>query len=216
MMRARALGVAGVAVLLALAAAAQAHDDPGPAAGDRTTGARASRPGPHQDGVQPTVTLKLSVTGRRVSTGATATIRGTFRGRAVAGRQTYRLLPVGAATAIHRHGTGAAHRARIEEAFLDARSGDDFMRVVGSGSLIGGPLIAGRRGACRRVAFRHSVRPEAGTAVLRWACRRDDDLRSPPIHVDVFERPRDTIASSYTIVRRPCVRRPATLAVGDC
>jgi hypothetical protein len=65
-------------------------------------------------------------------------------------------------------------------------------------------VIAGSGGTCRRVAFRYTVRPKRGVAVLRWACRRAGTDRSPPVHHDVFRRPRDTIISSYTIITRPC------------
>jgi len=161
--------------------------------------------------LEPLVTLRLRVTGTRASGGATVTIKGTFRGRAVAGGRTYRLRPVGGAIATHRHGTAAAQRARVERVFLDVRSGSEYLRVTGSGSLIGGPVIDGPRGACRRIAFRYTVRPKAGTAVLRWACRRAGADRAPPIHLDVFTRPGDTIVSSYTIIRRPCSRRLASV-----
>jgi hypothetical protein len=154
--------------------------------------------------VEPMVTLRrLRVTGERARGGATATITGTFRGRAVAGRRTHRLLPVGGALATYRPGTAPAQRARVAELFLDGRSGSEYLRVVGTGSVIGGPVIARSGGACRRVAFRYTVRPASGTATLRWACRSRAD-RSPPVALDVFRRPRDRIASSYTIIRRPC------------
>lgn len=149
------------------------------------------------------------MTGTRVGTGATVTIKGTFRGRAVAGRGTYRLLPLGGVIATHRHGTAAAQRARVDEVFVDARSDSEYLRVVGTGPLTGGPVIRGPSGACQRVAFRYVARPTAGTAGVRWACRRAGADRSPPIHLDVLRGPRDTIVSSYTIIRRPCSPRPA-------
>jgi hypothetical protein len=154
---------------------------------------------------EPIVTLRgFRVTGVRAAGGATATIKGTFRGRVVAGRPMYRLLPVGRAVATYRQGTAAAQRARIERVRLDARSGSEYLRIDGAGPLIGGPVTAGSGGVCRRVAFRYTVRPKRRIAVLRWACRRGTDDRSPPVQVDVFRRPRDTIVSSYTIITRPC------------
>jgi hypothetical protein len=170
-----------------------------------------------EDGARdaPVVTLELRVTGTRAGKGATATVRGTFRGRAVAGRRTYLLRPVGEVIATHRHGTAAPQRARLERVFLDSRSGSDHLRVFGSGSLIGGPVIVGPRGACRRVTFRFTARPRAGTAVLRWACRRADTDRAP-IHLDVFTRPPDAIVSSYAIVTRPCPADPSLRTDGVC
>ena len=199
MRRAHTLAVAGFLALFALVAGAPADHDR----------AHALQFDGHGVRVQPLVTLRLSVTGMRAGGGATVTIKGTFRGRAVAGRRTYRLLPVGGAVATHRHGTAAAQRARVEQVFLDVRSDSEFLRVVGSGPLIGGPVIRGPGGACRRIAFRYTVRPKAGTAGLRWACRRAGADRSPPIHLDVLARPRDTIVSSYTILRSPCSPPPA-------
>jgi hypothetical protein len=168
---------------------------PGAQAGDDSHGASAA---------VPVVTLKLRTSGTSDASGATLAIAGTFRGRALAGRRVYRLLPVGGATATHKHGTAAAQRARVEEVFLDARSGSEYLRVLARGSLTGGPAIAGPSGACRRIAVRHALRRDLGVAVLRWACRPAGDDEGPPIHHDVVRRPRDTIASSYTIVTRPC------------
>jgi hypothetical protein len=164
------------------------------------------------DGAAPVVTLRgLRVTAAHSGGGATATIAGTFRGAAVAGRSRYRLLPVGGALATYRPSAAPAQRARIGEIVIDARSGPDYLRVVGSGSLIGGPLATGTGGACRHVAFRYTVRAERGSAALRWACRPRAD-RSPPALLDVFSRPSDRIASSYTLVRRPCSRRAPSAA----
>jgi hypothetical protein len=199
MRRVRTLAVAVLLAIAALLAGAPAGVERAPAL----------RFDSHGVSVQPLVTLRLSVTGTRVGTGATVTIMGTFRGRAVAGRATYRLLPLGGVIATHRHGTAAAQRARVGTVFVDARSGSEYLRVVGTGSLIGGPVIRGPGGACQRITFRYLARPTAGTAALRWACRRAGADRSPPIHLDVLRRPRDTIVSSYTIIRRPCSPRPA-------
>ena len=124
-------------------------------------------------------------------------------------------------TATHRHGAAAAQRARVGQAFLDVRSDSEYVRVVGTGPLIGGPAIDGPAGTCRRISFRFTALPKAGTAGLRWACRRTGDDRSPPIHLDVLRSPRDAIVSSYTIVRRPCSPAPAPaqareLQVDEC
>jgi hypothetical protein len=195
---ARAVAVAGVAALLSAAGAhAGGHVhrlDPG----ERISlSGGPARPLADADArVEPTVTLRLRVVARRTGTGAAAATTGTFRGRAGAGRPAYRLLPVGRASATHRHRTGAVQRARVERIVLDARSDREFLSVVGGGS------VTGARGACRRFVFRYSVRPAARTAALRWSCRGGDG--SPPPHVDVFRTPRDAIVSSYTITRRPC------------
>lgn len=187
-----ALGAAGacVALLALVPGAAPAPSGGGPAA-------------------EPTVTLRLRASGALAGGDATVRMAGTFRGRVVAGRRTHLLLPVGRVIATHRHGTAAAQRARIERVFLDGRSGPGYLRIFATGSLIGGPAIDGPGGPCRRVALRHVVRVEAGTAVLRWACRRAAADRGPAIHRDVVRRPGDTIASSYTITERPCSRRQA-------
>ena len=159
------------------------------------------------DGAAPALTLRrLRVSGAHGRGGGTATIAGTFRGAVVAGRSRYRLLPVGGALATYRPTGAPAQRARVEEVGIAARSGSGYLRVVGSGSLIGGPVAAGTGGACRHVAFRYTVRAARGTATLRWACRARAD-RAPPVVLDVFSRPRDRITSRYTIVRRPCSRR---------
>jgi hypothetical protein len=89
------------------------------------------------------------------------------------------------------------------------RSGSANLRVTGSGPLVGGPAIAGPRGTCRRIAFSYTVRPRADRAVLRWACRPAGADRSRPVHLDVLRLPRDTIASRYTLTRRPCSRSAA-------
>ena len=204
MRRVRTLAVSGFLALFALVAGAPADHDR----------AHPPRLDSHGVTIQPLVTLRLSVTGERAGTGATVTITGTFRGRAVAGHRTYRLLPVGRAIVTHRHGPGAAQRARVEQVFVDVRSDSEYLRVVGSGPLIGGPVIRGPGGACQRIAVRYTVRPAAGTAGVRWACRRAGADRSPPIHLDVLSRPRDTIVSSYTIIRRPCSPGPAPAGGG--
>ena len=165
------------------------------------------------DGADPVVTLReLRVTGAHSRGGATATIAGTFRGAAVAGRSRYRLRPVGGALATYRPRAAPVQRARVDEVFVHARSNSGYLRVVGTGSLIGGPVAAGTGGSCRHIAFRYTVGPARGRAVLRWACRSGPD-RSPPVLLDVFRRPRDRIASSYTIIRRPCSPRAAAAAV---
>jgi hypothetical protein len=196
MTRSRTLGGVGLLALLLLATGVRA--DHGRAGAGQGTA------------LEPVVTLSLRVTGKRLDGGARVTIKGTFRGRAVAGRRTYRLLPVGGAIATHRHGTAAAQRARVERVFVDVRSDSEYLRTVGSGPLVGGPAITGRGGTCRRIAFRYTVRPKRGTAVLRWTCRRAGADHSPPIHLDVLEAPRDTIVSSYSILRRPCSPQPAS------
>ncbi len=158
------------------------------------------------DGADPVVTLRgLRVTGAHSGGGATATIAGSFRGAGRPGRSRYRLLPVGGALATYRPSAAPAQRARVEEVVIDARSGADYLRVVGSGSLIRGPVATGAGSACRHIAFRYTVRADRGSAALRWTCRSRAD-RSPPVVLDVFSRPRDRIASSYTLVRRPCSR----------
>jgi hypothetical protein len=82
---------------------------------------------------EPLVTLsRLRVTGVRAGSGASATIKGTFRGRAVAGRRTYRLLPAGGTIAIYRQRRAAPQRARVERVVLDARSGSHFLRIEGA------------------------------------------------------------------------------------
>jgi hypothetical protein len=158
---------------------------------------------------EPVVTLTLRASGTGAGEGPRIAIAGTFRGRAIAGRRTYELRPVGVVVATHRHGRAAAQRARVERLYLDARSGPGFLRVVVRASLIGGPAIAGPRGACERVALRHVVRPGGGVAILRWACRPAVADRGPAVHRDAVRRPRDTIASTYTIVTRPCTPAPA-------
>ena len=161
------------------------------------------------DGADPVVTLRrLRIAVAHRPGDATATIVGTFRGRATPGRSRYRLLPVGVAVATYRPRGAPAQRARVEEAIIDARSGAGYLRVVGIGTLIGGPVATGAGGACRHVAFRYTVRQASGIAVLRWACRARSG-RTPPLLLDVFRRPRDRIASSYTIIRRPCSPRTA-------
>jgi hypothetical protein len=202
----RRLGVLGVVgfALLALASGGRAEHSPEGAAVDGAPAAVG-----HQAADEPRVTLTLRARGVRAGGGARVAITGTFRGPAPAGRRMYALAPVGDAIATHRHGPAAAQRARVERVFLDARSGRGHLRIVATGPLIGGPVIAGQSGPCRRVTIRHAVRPEAGTAVLRWACRRAGAGRSRPIHLDVVKRPRDAIASSYTLVKRPCSRAPA-------
>ena len=67
----------------------------------------------HGVGAQPVVTLGVRVSGTRPDTGATISFRGAFRGRAVAGRGMYRLLPRGVVVATHRHGAAAPQRARV-------------------------------------------------------------------------------------------------------
>ena len=188
--------MACVVALIAVGAGAPATGSESHIAGDGTL-------------AEPVVTLKLRVTGVGVGTGAKVTITGTFRGRAQAGRRTYALLPVNDTIATHRHGSAAAQRARVERVSLDVRSGSEYLRVAGSGSLTGGPPIAGRGGACRRIVFQYTANTKARPAVLRWACRPAGAERSPPIHVDVFRQPRDTIASSHAITRRPCSRPSA-------
>jgi hypothetical protein len=200
MTRSRTLGVVSLLALLLLVVGVRADHD--------RAGAAEATP------LEPTVTLNLRVTGRRAGNGAQVTIKGTFRGRAVAGRRTYRLLPVGGATATHRHGTAAPQRARVERVFVDVRSDSEYLRVVGSGPLVGGPPISGPGGTCERIAFRFTVRPKEGTAVLRWTCRRAGADRSPPIHLDVLVAPRDTIVSRYTILRQPCSPHSASARVG--
>jgi hypothetical protein len=158
---------------------------------------------------EPTVSLRLRASGALADGGAAVTLAGTFRGRVVAGRRTQVLLPVGRVIATHRHGTAPAQRARIDRLFLDGRSGSAYLRIFATGTLIGGPAIVGPDGPCRRVAVRHLARLEARTAVLRWACRRAAADRGPAIHRDVFTRPGDTLASTYTIIERPCSRPQA-------
>jgi hypothetical protein len=153
------------------------------------------------------VTLRAS--GVSAGDEARIAIAGTFRGRAIAGRRTYELRPAGVVIATHRHGSAAPQRARVKRLFLDARSGPGFLRVVVRASLIGGPRIAGPRGACEKVTLRHALRPGGGVAVLRWACRPAGSDRGPAIHSDVIRRPRDAIASTYTVVTRPCTPGPA-------
>lgn len=196
--------MAGVVALLAVTAVADL--DRPPLGEARSVAATA----PDDPATVQTVTLRLRVTGVRVGTGARVTIAGTLRGHAEAGRRTYRLEPVGdGATAIHRHGTAAAQRARVDEVLLDVRSGSDFVSLAGTGSLTGGPPISGPGGVCRRIAFHYTADVTARTAVLRWACRRAGAERSSPIHRDGFRLPRDTIASSHAITRRPCSPRQA-------
>jgi hypothetical protein len=210
----RTLGVVGLLALLLLATGVRADRDRAGAAAPLTPGLERAAAA-EGTSVEPLVTLSLRVTGKRLGGGATVTIKGTFRGRAVAGRRTYRLLPVGRAIATHRHGTAAPQRARVQRVFVDVSSDSEYLRVVGSGPLVGGPAITGPGGTCERIAFRFTVRPKRGTAVLRWTCRRAGADRSPPIHLDVLESPRDTIVSSYTIVRRPCSPAPTSArAVG--
>jgi hypothetical protein len=208
MTRSRTLGVAGLLVLLLVASGGADHGRAGAAApltlGLESHGAAEGTP------LEPVVTLSLVVTGKRVGDGARITIKGTFRGRAVAGRRTYQLLPVGGAITTHRHGTAAPQRARVERVVVNVRSDSDYLRVVGSGPLVGGPAITGPGGTCRRIAFRFTVRPTRGTAALRWTCRRAGADRSPPIHLDVLGTPRDAIVSRYTIVRRPCSPEPSS------
>lgn len=199
----RALGVAALVSLLstagALAGGGGAVLAPGdPAVARGSTGAVAT--GEAQ--VEPVVTLRLRVSAKRPGFSAVS-VTGTFRGPAGAGRSTYRLLPVGTATATHRHGAGATQRARIEKVVMDARSDRRFLRVVATGPAIGGPAIAGARGVCRRVVVRYSTRPAARTASLRWSCRSGGD-ESSTVHGDVLRTPGDVIASSYAITRRPC------------
>jgi hypothetical protein len=201
MMRSRTLGVVSLLALILLLLVLGVRADH-----DRAGAAEATP-------LEPDVTLNLRVTGKRVGNGAQVTIKGTFRGRAVAGRRTYRLLPTGRAIATHRHGTATAQRARIERVFVDVRSDSDYLRVVGSGPLVGGPAITGPGGSCGGITFRFTVRPKRGTAVLRWACRRAGADRSRPIHLDVLGPPRDTIVSRYTIVRQPCSPQPAAADV---
>ena len=153
---------------------------------------------------EPIVTLNLSVAGKRADGGAQITIKGRFRGRAVAGRSVYELPPVGRAIVTHRHGTAPAQRARIDHVFVDVRSDADYLRVVGTGPLVDGPAIVRPGGVCRRVTFRYLVRPKQGTATLRWACRRARADHSAPLHLDVLAPPRDTMESAYSIVRSPC------------
>ena len=213
MTRSRTLGVVGLLALLLLATGVRAEDDRPGAAAPHTFGLEGD--GGPQGLLEPVVTLSLRVTAQRVGDGARVTMRGTFRSRAVAGRPNYQLLPVGAAIVTHRHGTATPQRARVERVFVDVRSDSDYLRVVGSGPLVGGPVITGPGGTCGRIAFRLTVRPKRGTAALRWTCRRAGADRSPPIHLDVLGTPRDTIASRYTIVRRPCSPQPSlTRAVG--
>lgn len=189
-------GVACLVALLALGAGATAAGSESHIAGGGTL-------------AEPVVTLKLRVTGVGVGTGAKVTIAGTFRGRAQAGRRTYGLLPVAGTIATHRHGSAAAQQARVERVSLDARSGSEYLRVAGSGPVTGGPTIAGPEGACRRIVFQYTANTKARAAVLRWTCRTAGAGRSSPIHVDVFRQPRDTIASSHAITRRPCSRPSA-------
>jgi hypothetical protein len=192
----RALGVVALLALLFLATGARADIQERAGVGEGTP-------------LEPVVTLSLGVTGKRPGDGAQVTVKGRFRGRAVAGRRTYQLLPVGAAIATHRHGTAAAQRARIERIFVDVRSDSEYLRVVGNGTLVGGPEITGRGGTCQRISLRYTVRPKERTAALRWACRRAGADRSRPIHLDVLAPPRDIIVSRYSIVRQPCSPVPA-------
>ncbi len=189
MRRLPVLGIVGLVALLALASGTRAGH--GAESGATADGALAA--GAHQAADEPIVTLKLRASGVRGGGGARVAITGTFRGRAPAGRRMYALAPVGEAIVTHRHGTAAPQRARVERILLDARSGRGHLRIVASASLIGGPAIAGPGGTCRRVTVRHAVSPEAGTAVLRWACRRAGADRSRPIHLDVLARPRDAL-----------------------
>ncbi len=160
---------------------------------------------------EPVVTLKLRAAGASVGDETRVAIAGTFRGPAVAGRRSYVLRPVGVVIATHRHGSAAAQRARIERVVVDRGSGSRFLRIFATGSLVGGPAIGGPGGPCRYVAVRHVVRVEARTAVLRWACRRAAPDRGPALHRDVFTRPGDAMATSYTLVRRPCSTEPAAV-----
>jgi hypothetical protein len=189
-------GAACLVALLALGAGATAAGSESQIAGGGTP-------------AEPVVTLNLRVTGVSVATTAKVTITGTFRARAQAGRQTYGLRPVAGGVATHRHGTAAAQRARVERVSLDVRSGSEFLKVTGSGSLTGGPTIAGRGRVCRRIVFEYTANTKARAAVLRWACRPAGAEGSPPIHVDVLRQPRDTIVSSHTITRQPCSPAPA-------
>jgi hypothetical protein len=214
MTRSRTLGVVGLLALLVLATGVRAEDDRAGAAAPLTLGLEGDG-APQGTPLEPVVTLSLRVSAQRVGNGARVMMRGTLRGRAVAGRRTYQLLPLGRAITTHRHGTAGPQRARVERVFVDVRSDSDYLRVVGSGPLVGGPAITGPGGTCRRIAFRFTVRPKRGTAALRWTCRRAGADRSPPIHLDVLGTPRDTIVSSYTIVRRPCSPEPSSArAVG--
>ncbi len=202
MTRSRILGVVGPLALL-LAAGVRPAIQPS---------ARAAAPlipelgiaGAEGTPLEPVVTLTLRVTGKRAGGGAQITIKGRFRGRAVAGRRTYALRPIGRAIATHRHGTAPAQRARIDRVFVDVRSDGEYLRVVGTGPLIGGPEIIRPGGVCRRVTFRYTARPKQRTATLRWACRRAGADHAAPLHLDVLAPPRDTIVSAYSILRQPC------------
>jgi hypothetical protein len=153
------------------------------------------------DGAAPAVTLSALRVRAAHPGGAGATIAGTFRGAAVAGRSSYRLLPVGRAVATYRAGAVEALRALVDEVFIDARSGSGYLRLVGTGTLIGRRAADG----CRHIAFRYTAHGPRGAAALRWACRPRPE-RSPPALLDVFARPRDRIASAYALIRRPCWR----------
>ncbi len=212
MTRSSTLAAVGLLAVVVLATGARIDHDRAAATAPLSPGLGSA----HAEGtaVEPVVTLSLRVTGTRAGNGARITIKGTFRGRAVAGRATYQLLPVGGTTATHRHGTAAPQRARVERVFVDARSDSEYLRVLGRGPLVGGPAITGPGGTCRRIAFRFTVRPKRDTAVLRWACRRAGSDRLPPIHLDVLGPPRDVIESRYVIVRRPCSPQPTSQRVG--
>jgi hypothetical protein len=101
---------------------------------------------------------------------------------------------------------------------VDVRSDAEYLRVVGTGPLVGGPEIIRPGGVCRRVTFRYTAHPKRGTATLRWACRRAGADHSAPLHLDVLAPPRDTMMSVYSIVRQPCSpvpAPPARTAVAD-
>jgi hypothetical protein len=102
---------------------------------------------------------------------------------------------------------------------VDVRSDAEYLRVVGTGPLVGGPEIIRPGGVCRRVTFRYTAHPKQGTATLRWACRRAGADHSAPLHLDVLAPPRDTVVSVYSILRQPCSPVPApparTGAVAD-
>ena len=218
MTRSRILGVVGLLALLLAAGARPAGQQGAQAAAPHTLDLETA--GAEGTPLEPVVTLNLRVTGKRAGGGPQVTIQGRFRGRAVAGRRTYELLPIGPAITTHRHETAPAQRARIERVFVDVRSDSEYLRVVGRGPLIGGPDIVRPGGVCRSVAVRYTVRPKQDTATLRWACRRAVTEQSAPLHLDILAPPRDTMVSAYSIVRRPCSPTPPpparTAAAGAC
>ena len=202
MTRSRIVGLVGLLALLLAAGARPAIQQSARAAAPLTPDPGIA--GAEGTPLEPVVTLNLRATGKRAGGGPQITIKGRFRGRAVAGRPVYELPSIGRSIVTHRHGTAPAQRARIERVFVNVRSDDAYLRVLGTGPLVGGPEIARPRGVCRRVTFRFTAHPKQNTATLRWACRRAGDDHSAPLHVDVLATPRDTIVSAYSILRQPC------------